>query len=185
MRTLLTSYPFVIFRTFLFPLWGLGGLILLYPSCELVQTGHALSPISASITLDFSDPNTHANNTGGYRYLYDGESYSATYNAWASWSCEHEVLQSTSGPDFFAAWDDTSLTVWLATCHILTSPPLGVGGPPITAQTGDSAPLPIVSSTPVAGAHEPTYQLTLNPANYLDIENGVTSIKLQFTYQNQ
>jgi|AntRauTorckE5430_2_1112549.scaffolds.fasta_scaffold01868_1 hypothetical protein len=175
MRLLLTSYPFIIFRSFLFPLWGLGGLLLLYPSCELVQTGHALSPISATILLDFSDPNTHPDGTGGYRYIYDGESYLATYNAWTTWNCQ-------DGPNFFAAWDDTSLTVWLATCHALTSPPLGAGGPSITAQSGDNAPLPIVSSSPVAGAHEPTYQLTLDPSNYVDIENGVTTIILAFSY---
>jgi hypothetical protein len=161
MRTLLTSYPFIIFLAAL--------IALLFPSCELVQTGHALSPISATILLDFSDPNTHVGNTGGYRYLYDGESYSATYNAWTTWSCE-------DGPNFFAAWDDTSLTVWLAHCpetlHLVS----------ITAQTSDGAPLPLESWTPVAGAHEPTYQLTLDPANYVDIENGATTINLSFNY---
>jgi hypothetical protein len=162
MRTLLTSYPFIIFLAAL--------IALLYPSCELVQTGHALSPSTATILLDFSDPNTHAGNTGGYRYLYDGESYSATYNAWATWNCD-------ATPDFFAAWDDTSQTVWLAHC------PETVHLESITAQSRDNPPLPIISSTPVADAHEPTYQLTLNPANYVDIENGATTITLNFQYQ--
>jgi hypothetical protein len=175
MRTLLTSYPFIIFRTFLFPLWGLGGLLLLYPSCEPADPIIEELPTTTEILLDFSDPNTGLDGTGGYRYIYNGESYLATYSAWEAWSCE-------DGPDFFAAWDDTSLTVWLAHCPELTSPPLGVGGPPITAQTGDGAPLPLESWTPVAGAHEPTYQLTLDPANYADIENGTTTINLSFTY---
>jgi len=167
MRTLLTSYPFIIFLAAI--------VALLYPSCEPADPVIEELPATAAITLDFSDPNTHAGNTGGYRYIYNGESYLATYNAWATWTC-------AEGPDFFAAWDDTSLTVWLAHCPELTSPPLGAGGPPITAQTSNGAPLPIQSLTPVAGAHEPTYQLTLDPANYVDIENGATTITLIFNY---
>jgi hypothetical protein len=161
MRTLLTSYPFIIFLAAI--------IALLYPSCEPVQTGHALSSQTTTILLDFSDPNTHAGNTGGYRYIYNGESYLATYNAWASWSCE-------DGPDFFAAWDDTSLTVWIAHC------PVTLSLESITAQSGDGAPLPAESWTPVAGAHEPTYQLTLDPANYVDIQNGATTINLSFIF---
>jgi hypothetical protein len=167
MRTLLTSYPLIIFLAAL--------IALLYPSCEPADPIVEELPATATILLDFSDPNTRSGGTSGFRYLYDGESYSATYNAWATWSCE-------DGPNFFAAWDDTSLTVWLAACPNLTSPPLGVGGPPITARSSDGAPLPLESWTPVAGAHEPTYQLTLNPANYVDIENGTTIINLSFTY---
>jgi hypothetical protein len=168
MRTLLTSYPLIIFLAAI--------VALLYPSREPVQTGHALSSQTTNILLDFSDPNTHAGNTGGYRYLYDGvhevlrsKSYSATYNAWATWSCE-------DGPDFFAAWDDTSLTVWLAHCTTT------LNLESITAQTGDGAPLPLQSWTPVTGAHEPTYQLTLDPANYVDIQNGATTINLSFIF---
>jgi len=161
MRTLLSSYPLIIFLAAI--------IALLYPSCEPADPVIEELPATATITLDFSDPNTHAGGTGGFRYLYDGESYSATYNAWATWSCE-------SGPDFFAAWDDTSLTVWLAHC------PESLNLESMTAQTGDGAPLYIESWTPVAGAHEPTYQLTLNPANYVDIENGATTINLSFTY---
>ena len=161
MRTLLTSYPFIIFLAAL--------IALLYPSCQPADPVIEELPANAAILLDFSDPNTHAGNTGGYRYIYDGESYSATYNAWATWSCE-------DGPDFFAAWDDTSLTVWLAHC------PAPLNFESITAQSGDGAPLSLESWTPVAGAHEPTYQLTLNPANYVDIENGATTITLTFTY---
>jgi hypothetical protein len=161
MRTLLTSYPFIIFLAAL--------VALLYPSCEPADPVVEELPITTDILLDFSDPNTHAGNTGGYRYIYEGESYSATYNAWATWSCE-------DGPDFFAAWDDTSLTIWLAHC----TETLDLES--ITAQTGDGAPLYIESWTPVAGAHEPTYQLTLSPANYVDIENGATTINLSFTY---
>jgi hypothetical protein len=161
MRTLLTSYPFIIFLAVI--------VALLYPSCEPADPVIEELPATATILLDFSDPNTHSGNTGGYRYLYEDESYSATYNAWATWSCE-------DGPDFFAAWDDTSLTVWLAHC------PETLHLESITAQTGDGAPLPLESWTPVAGAHEPTYQLTLNPATYVDIENGATTITLSFTY---
>jgi hypothetical protein len=161
MRTLLTSYPFIIFLAAI--------VALLYPSCEPADPVIEELPATATIHLDFSDPNTHAGNTGGYRYIYEGESYSATYNAWAIWSCE-------DGPDFFAAWDDTSLTVWLAHC------PETLDLESITAQTGDGAPLYIESWNPVAEAHEPTYQLTLNPANYVDIENGATTINLSFTY---
>jgi hypothetical protein len=161
MRTLLTSYPFVIFLAAI--------IALLYPSCEPADPVIEELPATATITLDFSDPNTHAGNTGGYRYLYEDESYSATYNAWATWSCE-------DGPNFFAAWDDTSLTVWLAHC------PATLNLESITVQTSDGAPLPLQSWTPVTGAHEPTYQLTLNPTNYVDIENGVTTITLSFSY---
>lgn len=161
MRLLLTSYPFIIFLAAL--------IALLYPSCELVQTKHALYPITTTILLDFSDPNTHAGNNGGYRYIYESESYPATYNAWATWSCE-------ASPGFFAAWDDTSLTVWLAHC------PATLDLESVTAQTSDGAPLPLQSWNPVAGAHELTYQLTLNPINYVDIENGATTINLSFTY---
>jgi hypothetical protein len=161
MRTLLTSYPFIIFLAAL--------VALLYPSCEPADPVVEELPATAAILLDFSDPNTHAGNTGGYRYLYEGESYSATYNTWAAWSCEE-------GPDFFAAWDDTSLTVWLAHC------PETLDFESITAQTGDGGPLPIESWALVAGAHEPTYQLTLDSVNYVDIENGVTTINLSFTY---
>jgi hypothetical protein len=161
MRLLLTSYPFIIFLAAL--------VALLYPSCEPADSIVEELPITATILLDFSDPSTHAGGTGGYRYIYEGESYLATYNAWAAWNCQ-------DGPSFFGAWDDTSLTVWIAHCLdqlLLES---------ITAQSGDNPPLPIISSTPVADAHEPTYQLTLDPANYTDIENGVTTINLQFTY---
>lgn len=161
MRTLLTSYPFIIFLTAI--------VALLYPSCEPADPVIEELPPTTTILLDFSNPNTHAGNTGGYRYIYNGESYSATYNAWATWSC-------ADGPDFFAAWDDTSLTVWIAHC------PETLNLESVTVQTGNSDPLPIESWTPVAGAHEPTYQLTLNPANYVDIENGITTINLQFTY---
>ncbi len=161
MRTLLTSYPFIIFLAAI--------VALLYPSCEPANPIIEELPSTATILLDFSDPNTHAGNTGGYRYLYEGESYSATYNAWAAWSCEE-------GPDFFAAWDDTSLTVWLAHC------PETLDLESITSQTGDGAPLSIESWVLVAGAHDPTYQLTLDPANYVDIENGITTINLSFTY---
>ncbi len=167
MRTLITSYPLLIFLAAL--------VALLYPSCEPVDPVVDELPLSATITLDFSDPNTRGVDAGGFRYLYEGESYSATYHAWETWSC------STS-PDFFAAWDDTSLTVWLAHCPATTPPPLGVGGLSVTAQTRDGAPLPIESWTPVAGAHEPTYQLTLHPENYTDIQNGATTINLSFTY---
>jgi hypothetical protein len=52
----------------------------------------------------------------------------------------------------------------------------------LRSKTSEGAPLPIESWTPVAGAHEPTYQLTLNPANYVDIENGVTTINLSFIF---
>jgi hypothetical protein len=161
MRLLLTSYPFIIFLAAL--------VALLYPSCEPADPIVEELPVTATILLDFSDPNTHAGNTGGYRYLYDGESYSATYNAWSTWSCQ-------DGPNFFAAWDDTSLTVWLAHCP----PTLHLES--ITAQSGDGAPLPIESWVPVTGAHESTYQLTLAPANYVDIENGASTINLNFTY---
>jgi hypothetical protein len=168
MRTLLTSYPFIIFLAAI--------VALLYPSCQPVDPIIEELPATTTILLDFSDPNTHAGNTGGYRYLYEGvhevlrsKSYSATYNAWATWSCE-------DGPNFFAAWDDTSLTVWLAHC------PTTLNLESITAQTGDGAPLPLESWTPVAGAHEPTYQLTLDPANYVDIENGASTIALTFSY---
>lgn len=158
----------------LFPLWGLGGLLLLAPGCQPADPVVEALPLT-TILLDFSDPNTRHDGTGGFRYLYNGESYLATYLAWEAWSCD-------SGPDFFAAWDDDSLTVWLAHCPELTSPPLGIGGPPITAQTGTGDPLPIVSWTPVLGAHEPTYQLTLNPANYVDIDTGATTITLSFNH---
>ena len=145
---------------------------LLTPSCEPADPIIEELPATATITLDVSDPNTHAGNTGGYRYLYEGESYSATYNAWATWTCE-------AGPNFFAAWDDTSLTIWLAHC------PVTLHLESITAQTGDGESLPIESWSPVAGAHESTYQLTLTTSNYIDIENGATTINLRFSYQNQ
>lgn len=161
MRTLLTSYPFIIFLAAL--------IALLYPSCETADPVVEELPTTTTILLDFSDPNTRHDGTGGFRYLYQGESYLATYLAWATWSC-------ASGPDFFAAWDETSLTVWLAHC------PNQLNFESITAQTGDGTLLPIESWTPVAGAHEPTYQLTLNPTNYVDIENGATTINLSVTY---
>lgn len=141
-------------------------ICLLAPSCD---PPFAELPLSTTILLDFSDPNTHAGNAGGYRYIYQGESYSATYNAWETWSC-------ATGPNYFAAWDDTSRTVWLAHC------PDQLFLESITAQTGVGDPLPIESWTPVAGAHELTYQQTLDPANYVDIENGTTTMNLIFTY---
>lgn len=144
-------------------------IVLLYPSCHPIGPITDQLPLTVTILLDFSDPNSHGNGIGGYCYLYDGESYPATYNAWATWSC-------TTGPDFFAAWDDTSLTVWLAHCpetlHLEST----------TAQTSDGTPLPIVSWTSVPEAHEPTYQLILDPINYVDIENGVTTITLNVVY---
>jgi hypothetical protein len=161
MRLLLTSYPLIIFLAAI--------IALLYPSCEPADPVIEELPITTTILLDFSDPNTHPGGSGGYRYIYNGESYLATYNAWTSWNCQ-------ATPDFFAAWDDTSLTVWLAHC------PETLHLESITAQSGDGAPLPLQSRTPVAGAHEPTYKLTLNPANYVDIENGATTITLTFSY---
>jgi hypothetical protein len=161
MRLLLTSYPFIIFLAAL--------VALLYPSCHPADPIVEELPITTTILLDFSDPNTRLDGTGGYRYLYNGKTYMATYNAWTSWNCQ-------TTPNFFAAWDDTSLTVWLAYC------PNQLHLESITAQSGDSASLPIESSIPVASAHEPTYQLTLNPANYVDIENGATTMTLAFSY---
>ncbi len=161
MRTLLTSYPLIIFLAAL--------IALLYPSCEPADPVIEELPATATILLDFSDPNTRSGGTSGFRYLYDGESYSATYNAWETWSC-------STGPDFFAAWDDTSLTVWIAHCTnqlLLES---------ITVQSGDGGPLSIASYVPVAGANESTCQLTLDPANSLDTENGITTITLSLTY---
>ncbi len=161
MRTLLTSYPLIIFLAAL--------IALLYPSCEPADPVIEELPATATILLDFSDPNTRSGGTSGFRYLYDGESYSATYNAWATWSCE-------DGPNFFAAWDDTSNTVWIAHCTnqlLLES---------ITVQSGDGGPLSIASYVPVAGANESTCQLTLDPANSLDTENGITTITLSLTY---
>jgi len=143
--------------------------VLLASSCQVNDPVIQELPATTTILLDFSDPNTRLDGTGGYRYIYDGESYLATYNAWATWSC-------STGPNFFAAWDDTSLTVWIAHC----SETLHLES--ITAQTSDGAPLPVESWNPVAEAHEPTYQLTLNPSNYVDIENGATTISLSFTY---
>jgi hypothetical protein len=161
MRLLLTSYPFITLLTAL--------IALPYPSCEPADPIVEQLPITTTILLDFSDPNTRPGRTGGYRYLYDGESYLATYNAWTTWNCE-------ATPNFFAAWNDTSLTVWLAHC------PNQLHLESITAQTRDGTPLFIESHTPVTGAHEPTYQLTLSPANYVDIENGATTITLAFSY---
>jgi hypothetical protein len=161
MRTLLTSYPFIIFLAAI--------IALLYPSCEPADPIVEELPISTTILLDFSDPNTGLDGTGGYRYIYNGESYLATYNAWETWSC-------STGPDFFAAWDDTSNTVWIAHCTnqlLLES---------ITVQSGDGGPLSIASYVPVAGANESTCQLTLDPANSLDTENGITTITLSLTY---
>ncbi len=161
MRTLLTSYPLIIFLAAL--------VALLYPSCEPTDPIVEELPQTSTILLDFSDPNTRSGGTGGFRYIYQGESYSATYNAWATWSCE-------DGPNFFAAWDDTSLTVWIAHCTnqlLLES---------ITVQSGDGGPLSIASYVPVAGANESTCQLTLDPANSLDTENGITTITLSLTY---
>ncbi len=164
MRTLLTSYPLFILLAAL--------IALLYPSCEPADPIIEELPQTATILLDFSDPNTRHNGTGGFRYHYDGESYLATEYAWSQWNCE-------SGPRFFGAWDDRDSTVWLAHC------PETLHLESITAQTGDGIPLPIQSWTPVANAHEPTYQLTLNPANYVDIENGATTINLSFTYLDE
>jgi hypothetical protein len=96
MRLLLSSYPFIIFLAAL--------VALLYPSCEPADPIVEELPITATILLDFSDPNTRLDGTRGYRYIYEGESYLATYNAWSTLSCQ-------DGPDFFAAWDDTSLTL--------------------------------------------------------------------------
>ena len=161
MRTLLTSSPFIIFLAAI--------IALLYPSCEPADPIVEELPISTTILLDFSDPNTGLDGTGGYRYIYNGESYLATYNAWETWSC-------STGPDFFAAWEDTSLTVWIAHCTnqlLLES---------ITVQSGDGGPLSIASYVPVAGANESTCQLTLDPANSLDTENGITTITLSLTY---
>jgi hypothetical protein len=121
MRTLLTSYPFIIFLAAL--------IALLYPSCEPADPIVEKRPISTTILLDFSHSNTHPDGSGGYRYIYNGESYLATYNAWANWSC-------STGPEFFAAWDDTSLTVWLAHCSAITSPPWGLGGDPPSGPPG-------------------------------------------------
>ncbi len=161
MRTLLTSSPFIIFLAAI--------IALLYPSCEPADPIVEELPISTTILLDFSDPNTGLDGTGGYRYIYNGESYLSTYNAWETWSC-------STGPDFFAAWEDTSLTVWIAHCTnqlLLES---------ITVQSGDGGPLSIASYVPVAGANESTCQLTLDPANSLDTENGITTITLSLTY---
>jgi hypothetical protein len=49
MRTLLTSYPFIIFLAAL--------VALLYPSCEPADPIIEELPTTATILLDFSDPN--------------------------------------------------------------------------------------------------------------------------------
>jgi hypothetical protein len=144
-------------------------LLTLATSCYPTPSTIEELPRTTTILLDFSDPNIRLDGTGGYQYQYNNEYYPATYNAWQDWSCP-------TGPDCFAAWDDTSNSVWLAHC------PATLNLESITTQTGNSDPLPIVSYQPVTGAHEPTYQLTLNPATYVDIENGATTITLSFTY---
>jgi len=102
MRTLLTSYPFIIFLAAL--------IALLYPSCEPVDPVIEELPATAIILLDFSDPNTHAGNIGGYRYIYEGESYSATYNAWVTWSCEEGPLLIESWTPVVAAHEPKLLS---------------------------------------------------------------------------
>lgn len=125
--------------------------------------------LTESIVLDISDPNIRSGGAGGFRYELDGVSYAANYLAWEAWSC-------SEGPAFFAAWDDTSNTVWLGHC------PETLFLESITVTTGGNAPLPIQFFTVVAGAHEPTYQLVLHPDNYRDIEAGETRVRVVFSY---
>lgn len=53
-------------------------------------------PLTATLTVDFSDPDTKPDDTGGFRYYYEGESYLATYHAWENYACPES-------PQFFAA----------------------------------------------------------------------------------
>lgn len=126
-------------------------------------------PTSATILLDFSDPNTRHDGTGGFRYHYEGESYLATYHAWTRWNCE-------AGPTFFAAFDDRDTTVWIGHC----SPELHLES--VTAQTSDGTPLPVHSPTLLPDAHIPTYKFQLHADNVADIRNYVTTLTLNFTY---
>ncbi|MEL7163258.1 MAG: hypothetical protein AAFN92_21045 [Bacteroidota bacterium] len=161
MRTLLTSPPLFIFFAAL--------IALIHPSCEPANPIIEELPQTATILLDFSDPNTRAGGVGGFRYHYEGESYLATGYAWTIWSC-------ASGSEFFGAWDDRDSTVWLGHC------PLDLHLESVTAQTNGDAPLAIRSWHPIPDAHIPTYKLQLHPDNYADIANGTKTLTLQFTY---
>ena len=163
MRTLLTSYPLLIFLAAL--------VALLYPSCQPADPVIEELPATAAITLDFSDPNTKPDQTGGYRYLYEGESYLATENAWLQYNCP-------TSPQFFAAYNDVNRTVWLA--HCVEGIHLGT----LTLSVDGTNPLPSPVLGEITGGQEETFEVQIPDPLLQQIDAGATQLILSFSYQN-
>jgi hypothetical protein len=157
------------------PLWGLAGLvalaILLTPSCHPDDLPTIDFPPTATIILNFSGT------SDDYHYLYELESYPATYKDWLGYNCPES-------PIFFAAYNDidqtnhVNETIWLAHCIE------GIYHQSITVTTNGTNTHPATIIGEITGGQEETIELAIPAENLADIHNGASYIILNFSYQN-
>ena len=145
--------------------------LLAAPGCQFPDPVIQDLPLTAAITLDFSDPNTKPDQTGGYRYLYEGESYLVTENAWLQYNCP-------TSPQFFAAYNDVNRSVWLA--HCVEGIHLGT----LALSVDGTNPLPSPVLGEITGGQEETFEFQIPDPLLQQIDAGATQLILSFSYQN-
>lgn len=146
-------------------------ITLLSSSCDPADITSVDLPLTATLTVDFSDPNTRTGCTGGYTYEYEGQVYPATYKAWSNFDC-------SGTPRFFASYNDVNQTVWLAHCV----EGIHIGTVQITTNAGNTNPAPFL--TEITGGHVETIEFQIPGPNLNDIQNGTTQLTISFSYQN-
>lgn len=176
MRTSLCSIPsFLLTARLPYEKWSIPLLLVamlipfLYAGCypgEAVDT-----TLSATLTVDFSDPNILFDGTGGYTYEYQGQTYPATYKAWTDYQCPES-------PQFFASYNDVDQTVWVAHCV----EGIFLSTVQVTTNGNNSNPAPFLSE--ITGGHEETIEFQIPDPNLEDIANGNTQLTISFNYQN-
>lgn len=161
-------------RTFKTPLLLIAALLLLalflFPGCQSLDSQSQNNSLSATILLDFSDPNVLHDGTGGYLYFHEGQSYPATHKAWLTFNCP-------LAPRFFAAYNNVDQTIWLAHCVegvFLSTLDISING--------NSYPAPFLNE--VNGGQEETFEFQTPAAALFHIEDGITQMTMTFAYQN-
>jgi hypothetical protein len=153
--------------------------VLLTPSCDPNDLPTVDLPLTASIVLDFSDA------SWSYRYIYEGESYPATYKAWVGYNClDRRQAAAQRIPIFFALYNDIDQTnqidetIWLAHCTE------GIYHQTINITTNGTNTNPATIIDEITGGQEETLELQIPTPNLADIQNGTSQITISFLYQN-
>jgi hypothetical protein len=145
--------------------------VLLTPSCDPNDLPTVDLPLTATIVLDFSGA------SWSHRYIYEGESYPATYKAWVDYNCPASLI-------FFALYNDIDQTnqvdetIWLAHCSE------GIYHQTISVTTNGTNTNLVTAIDNITGGQEETLELQIPAPNLADIQNGTTQITLTFRYQN-